>query len=66
MFSKVERLKRQARKHYNAYQYELDKMSCGRAMGEQVNPRMFEAKQAFNRTMDELAQVDPGCPGGRL
>lgn len=66
MFSKVERLKRQARKHYNAYQCELDKMSCGRAMGEQMNPRMFDAKQAFNRTMDELAQVDPGCPGGRL
>ncbi len=63
---KVEFLKRRARNYYNAYQYELDQMSCGRALGEHMDPRLFEAKQAFNRTMDELAQIGPGCPTGRL
>ena len=66
MFDKLERLKRQARKHYNTYQYELNQMNCGRELGENMNPRMFEAKQEFNRVMDELAQIDPGCPNGQL
>lgn len=66
MFRKQEQLKRKARKHYQAYQYELDQMSCGRAIGELMNPRMAEAKLSFNAAMDELAKIDPACPTGRL
>ncbi len=66
MFSKQDRLKRQAKKYYAKYHYELDQMDCGRALGEHMNPRVLEAKCRFNRVLDELAKLDPTCPLTRL
>lgn len=66
MMFKIQRLKRKARSHYKAYHRELDSMSCGKHMAEQMNPRVYEHKNAFNNTMDELAKLDPDCPKERL
>lgn len=66
MFSRLERLKREARRSYKTYHAELDAMSCGKAMGEYMNPRAAKAKSEFNRVMDELAKIDPTTPAARL
>lgn len=64
--ARVAQLKLSARLAYERYYRELDSVDCGRHMAEQVNPRLREAKLEFNRTMDELALLDPECPKSRL
>lgn len=66
MFSKIERLKREARKHYQAYQRELDSIDCGKTVAEEINPRITKAKLAFNDVMDALSELDKNCPKTRL
>jgi hypothetical protein len=63
---KIARLKLEARRAYERYHRELDGMSCGKHLGEEINPRMREAKIKFNRTMEELSGIDPDCPKSRL
>lgn len=59
-------LKQRARVHYETYQCELGAYDCGRALAEQINPRMASAKVLFNSAMDELSTIDPDCPDARL
>jgi len=59
-------LKAKVRSAYRQYHAELDSMSCGKAIGETINSRMYRAKVEFNETMDKLAKLDPGCPKQRL
>ena len=66
MFSKIIRLKSQAKKHYEMYHNALDSMSCGASLGENISSRLSEAKIRFNATMDELAKIDASCPTSRL
>ena len=63
---KIARLKNNAKRAYKRYHNELDGLSCGKHMGEFINPRMREAKLEFNSILDELAKLDPNCPKTRL
>lgn len=66
MTVKIAWLKARARAARKRYLDELNSMSCGAALGEIVNPRLAEAKRLFNKTLDQLAAVDPTCPKDRL
>ena len=59
-------LKREAAKHYVAYEDAAGAMSCGKALAEQVSGTVLAHKLAFNAAMDRLAQLDTSCPKFRL
>lgn len=66
MFTKLARLKRQARRHYTRYQTARNHLDCGASMAECVSLRVAEHKIAFNECMDRISKLDPSCPAGRL
>lgn len=59
-------MKCQAAARYYDYYAELDRYDCGKAVAEQINPRLLKAKQEFNALMDRMAEIDPTCPTFRL
>lgn len=63
---RIRALKWKARQAYEEYHRELGGMSCGRALGEEINSRLYAAKVKFNATMEKLAKLDPKCPKERL
>lgn len=66
--SKIETLKKEARKYYNQYNKILDnnKFSCGIALSEYISPELEILRKKFNETLDELSLIDPSCPTKRL
>lgn len=64
--AEVPRLKREARKHYEAYQRILGDLDCGRYMGEYMRPEAITHRNEFNTIMDKLAKLDSTCPLTRL
>jgi hypothetical protein len=63
---KIEKLKKDARKHILAYDAIAEYYSCGLSLAEHISSEMFHHKQEFNRIMDELAKLDPKAPTFRL
>jgi hypothetical protein len=66
MFSKIERLKRKAKKYYMKYNRILDGMDCGVTLALQISSRLSIARTNFNNTLDELAKIDSQCTTKRL
>jgi hypothetical protein len=62
----ISRLKLKARGHYIAYQQTLAGLDCGSSLGEVIRPQAAIHREAFNRTMDDLAKIDPNAPTQRL
>ena len=59
-------LKCAAKKHYDGYQKAVGRLSCGRALAENVSSEVLEHKIKFNEIMDRLSEIDPKCPEFRL
>jgi len=59
-------LKRKAANHYRAYHSLCDKHSCGANLAEHISAEISKHKIEFNRVMDKIAKIDPGCPQTRL
>jgi len=66
MSSKIEKLKKKARKHYELYYVLADGCDCGLALAEVINKDMYRHKVEFNKTIKELREIDDSCPNANL
>lgn len=62
----IARLKAEAASYKRQFDYLMDDYDCGIHMAEHMNPQVGKYRRLFNRTMDELAKLDPACPKERL
>ena len=60
MFNKLPRLKRKAAKLYREATH--NDLSCGLTLAELLNPKIYRAKQEFNKVYAEIQKLDPGAP----
>lgn len=64
--ARIEKLKKDARKHYIAYMHNSDDLDCGHHLSDFIRPDKSEHRTKFNKIMDEIAKLDPDCPKSRL
>lgn len=61
---KIQRLKREAKRHRQAHADIASSYPCGLALAQHINPDLVRHADAFNVAMDQLEQLDPNCPKG--
>lgn len=64
--SKIDRLKKEAKKHFTEYYGIASNYNCGLFLAECISPDLVYHKTEFNKIMDELAKIDPSVPTARL
>lgn len=63
--NKVKKLKKKARKHYNAYFDAIEPYDCGIALAEHLSATASTSKRLYNETVDKLKEADPTFPKGK-
>jgi hypothetical protein len=61
---KIALLKKEAAKHYTAYNSIADKYDCGLKLTDYINPKLYKHKEKYNKIMTILENLDPACPKG--
>ena len=62
----IEKLKREARLHYQNYLAATSHFDCGKHLAEHIRPDASQHRVKFNAVMDELKKIDASCPDKRL
>lgn len=62
---RIGRMKRVARKHYEAHGNLCARYDCGISVAAHVNPGIGYHADRFNAAMAVLERLDPACPRGK-
>lgn len=62
---RISRMKRVARKHYEAHGSLCSRFDCGAALAAFISPSIAYHAARFNSAMTVLERLDPECPKGK-
>ena len=64
--SRIEGLKRQAKRLYIEWQLGINELDCGTSLSLYLTPSLAEVRDQFNAVMDKLREIDKDAPKTKL